>query len=132
MISRESPVVVVRLSVCSSPSIRRTKSHTQQTSEERERKEDRGPKGQKAEIDRDDATHRREREEEDEVQRSSRDEDLLKRSLIPSPFLRKSIADRLKLAATGKRHTKKEHRVSQQYHISKKFTRQQIKQRTNN
>ena len=45
-----------------SPSIRRTKSHTQQTSEERERKEDRGPKGQKAEIDRDDATHRRERE----------------------------------------------------------------------
>ena len=56
--SRISVVVIVRLSVCPSPSIRRTESHTQQTSEERAREKIEG-EGHKDEIDRDDATHRR-------------------------------------------------------------------------
>jgi hypothetical protein len=77
--SRISVAVVVRLSVCPSPSIRRTQSHTQQTSEERERQIE--GEGQKAEIDRDDATHRREERKRTKSRTISRYEELLEHSL---------------------------------------------------
>ena len=81
MISRESPW---SWSFASPPVPLRlfeelNRTHNRRAKREREKKIE--GQGQKDEIDRDDATHRREREEEDEVQRSSRDKDLLERSL---------------------------------------------------